>query len=422
MRHDSEVEARIAEGTESNRKGFGEIELADASGKPVKKASIKLSLKKHEYHFGCNLFMLEQFPDKEHNAAYAETFKDIFNLGVVPFYWSDLEPQDGKPRFAKDSPFIYRRPPPDLCLEYCERNGIEPKGHPLLWQGFWPEWLKGSKLDFAHRIARRFEEISERYSRRIKIWDVCNEAQTWNPVRVPMPENHVHMAFKLAEQLFHGATLTYNDDNQWWRYHGDYSPVYLLMKSLLDNKLGVNALGLQYHMFDWLLNQSDLFMNPRQLFNVLDLYGKLGVPVNFSEISIISRRDLGDGDEFQAIVAEKLYRLAFSHPCTNGLVWWNMVDGTAAYAPMGSEEGENSLRAGLVNYDLTPKKAFTTLKRLIKEEWTTKASLAYEDGTANKFRGFYGEYEATVKTDAGTFKRQFKLSKGSNNKFKLALS
>jgi len=420
LKEDPEIEARIKEGTESNRKGFGEIELLDPLGKPVEKASVKLSLKRHEYHFGCNLFMLGQFADKERNAAYEETFKDLFNLAVVPLYWSDLEPEDGKLRFAKNSPPIYRRPPPDACLEYCERNGITPKGHPLLWHCFWPSWLKGSKLELESRIARRFRELAERYGDSIKLWDAVNEAQTTDG-RLNL-DAHVDFAFELAGRLFPGGCLTYNDDRKWWDLQGDYSPVYLLVRHLLDKGLRVGAVGFQYHMFEGLLNQADQFMNPEHLFKCLDQYAKLGLPLNLSEISIISRRDLGDGDEFQALVTERLYRLWFSHAATNGAVWWNMVDGTAAYAPPGSEEGENSLRAGLVNYDFTPKKAFLTLKRLIKEEWTTNTTLAYEAGATNKFRGFHGDYEATVKTDAGTFQKPLKLSKGSLNKFKLELS
>ena len=54
--------------------------------------------------------------------ALIEIFKEYFNLATVPFYWNSLEPQENKPRFEKDSEKIYRRPAPDLCLEYCEEK------------------------------------------------------------------------------------------------------------------------------------------------------------------------------------------------------------------------------------------------------------------------------------------------------------
>ncbi len=423
IKEDPEVEFRIQHGIETNRKGFGEIKLVDKKGNAVKNASIELKQTGHEYHFGCNAFMIDQFPEKEKNKEYEKTFADLFNLAVVPFYWSDLEPEDGKPRFTKNSPPIYRRPPPDRVLEFCSKYNITPKGHPLLWHCFRPSWLTMKDDELRPRIRRHFQEISERYADKIKIWDVCNEAQTINPLdpRNYMPDNHVELAFELAAEYFPDSVRTYNDDNMWFRYSKTNTPVYLLVKSLLDRGYKVNALGLQYHMFDWLLQFSCQFMEPLRQLTILDLYGKLGIPVNFSEVSIISRRDLGDGDRFQELVTEKLYKVWFSHAATNGIIWWNMVDGTAAYAPLGSEEGENRLRAGLVNYDLTPKPAYKAIQKLIKKDWISNVKVKYEDGAVNKFHGFYGDYDLTVKTDKGTFKKKIKLAKNAKNVFQITL-
>ncbi|MBI4976269.1 MAG: endo-1,4-beta-xylanase [Spirochaetes bacterium] len=423
-RDDPEIDYRIENGIETNRKGFGEISLVDAAGKPVPSADITLKHMRHEFQFGCNAFMLEQFPSAEQNARYEELFRDLFNLAVVPLYWSDLEPKDGHLRFAKTTEPIYRRPQPDLCLEFCEKNRITPKGHPLLWHLFRPEWLSDDNAVMERRIRQRFREIADRYAGRIKIWDVCNEAQTMaiGTRQHVMPENHVELAFTLAAQYFPDCVRTYNDDRMWYHFSKSYSPVYLLVKSLLDRGYAVNALGLQYHMFEGQLQYASQFMNPVYLFRILDQYAKLGLPINFSEVSIISRRDLGDGDEFQRFVTEKLYRLWFSHPAVNGATWWNLVDGTAAFAPLGSEHGENSLRAGLVNFDMTPKPAYLAIQNLIKKQWRTDTGLAYQQGAVNKFRGFFGEYEVKIKAGAQTFTRSLQLSKGNLNLFRFVLN
>ncbi|MEI3039828.1 MAG: endo-1,4-beta-xylanase [Victivallales bacterium] len=420
LREDAEVEFRIRQGTEMYRKGFGQLHLETPDGKPVGNARIRLRQKTHEFLFGCNAFMLGQFPEEEQNRQYEETFASLFNEAVIPFYWSDLEPEDGKLRFESGSVPIYRRPPTDDVLDFCRRNGITPKGHPLCWHNFAPEWLPETTPELMRRLDRRFAEIAERYGDKIFLWDCVNEAQSRAPqfrkLTPAYPDNHVHEAFRLADRHFPTSTLLYNDDRRWWNLHGDYSPVYLLVRSLLDHGCRVGGLGLQYHMFDSLLHgEHNSFMNPRILFACLDLYGKLGIPVNFSEVSIISRRDLGDGDAFQELVTEKLYRLWFSHPAVDAITWWNLVDGTAAYAPLGSEQGENSLRAGLVNYDFSPKPAFKTLERLIRQEWHTETELDYRDGAMNLFHGFYGDYEAEISTDSGTFRRTVKLSSRSRN-------
>ena len=425
LAEDSEIEFRIRSGTEMYRKGFGHFVLKDAEGGEVAGATIRLKQKTHEYKFGCNAFMIDSFPEKEQNERYEKVFGSLFNLAVVPFYWSDLEPEQGKTRFTKESPFLYRRPAPDRVLEFCEKYGIMPKGHPLCWHNFWPGWVPNNTKDVMRLLEKRFEEISERYRDKIPVWDAVNEAQTLHPScrknAPPLPPDYVEQVFHLADRFFPDNRKLYNDDSTWWNFQGDYTPVYLLVRHLLERGCKVGGLGLQYHMFGNMTGDNCIGvnrpLNPRCILQCLDQYQKLGIPVNFSEVSVISRRDLGDGDRFQELVAEKLYRLWFSHPATEAIVWWNMVDGTAAYAPLGSEEGENSLRAGLVNYDFTPKPAFRALERLIKREWHTETVLEYRAGADNRFHGFYGKYDAEIETEHGRECREFDLSRFSGNEF-----
>lgn len=77
--------------------------------------------------------MLDEMESPEKNEGYKASFAKLFNYAVVPFYWRDLEPEQGKPRYSKDSPKIYRRPAPDLCVEYCQAHDIRMKGHCLVY-------------------------------------------------------------------------------------------------------------------------------------------------------------------------------------------------------------------------------------------------------------------------------------------------
>ena len=431
LRKDPEVDFLIDSGIERYRKGFGTVVLLDAQEQEIEAASIRLKQRTHEYRFGCNAFMIDSFPEKEQNERYEEVFASLFNLAVVPFYWSDLEPQQGKQRFGKDSPFIYRRPAPDRVLEFCEKYGITPKGHPLCWHLFWPDWVPNNEKAVMDCLETHIAQIAERYGRRIRIWDAVNEALTLHPFfrnhYAELPADYVEQVFRIAERYLPSAQKIYNDNNIWWNYQGDYTPVYMLVRQLQQSGCRVGGVGLQYHMFDNMLQDKDSCtgsnrpLNPHLLFKCLDQYQKLGIPVNFSEVSLISRRNLGDGDQFQAQIARKLYRLWFSHPATEAIIYWNMVDGTAAYAPLGSEEGENELRAGLINYDFTPKPAFEVLKHLIKEEWHTETVLNYEKGAINSFHGYYGQYDAEIDTGNGVFHRRIDLSRNARNQFQLVL-
>jgi len=422
---DPEIDFRIKTGIETNRKGFAFIELLDGNKQRISKARIGVRQLTHEFLFGGNAFMVEQFSTEAENRLYEQRFAAVFNEAVVPFYWSDLEPEDGVSRFARGSKPIYRRPPPDTVLDFCREHHIRPKGHPLCWHSFSPEWAPKDPQLLMARYARRIREIAERYGDTITLWDVVNEAQTRSPLtrtNLPaMPDDHVEQAFRLAERYLPSSALLYNDDNRWWNHQGNYSPVYLLVRHLLDRGCRVDGLGLQYHMFDWLLPETDQFMNPRHLFACLDLYAKLQIPLNISEISLQGGARWGDGEKFQAIAAEKLYRLWFSHPAMNSIVWWNLVDGTAAVSEPGVGVDENALCAGLLHRDLSPKPAFEAINKLINREWRTNLSLDYQDGAANAFHGFYGDYELEIQTESGSWKKYLTLGKNHRNTFTIQL-
>ena len=427
LNEDSEINFKIKNGIENNRKGFGTIKLSYTDGSPVQTAEIKLTQTTHEYRFGCNAFMIGQFPGREQNDQYEEKFREIFNLAVLPFYWNDLEPADGELRFDKNSTPIYRRPPPDLVLEFCEKYGITPKGHLLSWHTFLPKWLCREKSKHAERLERRIREIAERYAGRIKIWDVANEALLWDTEYFEqMPERHVETAFKMAQKYFPESTeLLYNEHPSvsWKNYHGDYTPLYMLAKSLLNDGLPLKGIGLQYHMLEEIKLMPDWafhFINQRYIYACMDQYAKLGIPFNVSEITITAHHGLGNGNEFQKLVAEKLYRLWFSHSASNGIIWWNLVDGTA-YVPKESDAGENQYRGGLLNHDFSEKPAYSALYNLIKKEWNTHVNMTYIEGTENRFHGFYGDYEAVIKTSEGRFTQKIKLSKNNPNKFNLEI-
>ena len=139
-------------GIELNRKGSAHINIKGEN--LPENITVEVEQKNHEFKFGANIFMLDEFECEEKNRIYREKFAELFDLATVPFYWSDLEPEEGKPRFAKDSPKIYRRPAPDLCVEYCKEKGIEPKCHCLNYDAWLPNWLNNADNRGAQGEAR----------------------------------------------------------------------------------------------------------------------------------------------------------------------------------------------------------------------------------------------------------------------------
>ena len=92
------------EDIEKYRKGERKVRILDEKGTPVLKKRVKITQKTHEFKYGANIFLLDEFPTQEENKIYRDTFYRYFNLATIPFYWAELEPEEGKLRFDKNSP------------------------------------------------------------------------------------------------------------------------------------------------------------------------------------------------------------------------------------------------------------------------------------------------------------------------------
>ena len=71
---------KIQHGIETYRKGFGKITVTDESGHPIPGAKITVNQKSHEFKFGANLFMLEEFETPEKNKKYKDQVKIKKNI------------------------------------------------------------------------------------------------------------------------------------------------------------------------------------------------------------------------------------------------------------------------------------------------------------------------------------------------------
>ena len=114
---DPAVAGRLQRDIEKYRKGDATIDITGQDGRPLAHATLEVRQLTHEFLFGCNLFVLDQLATPELNRKYAAAFTGLFNFATVPFYWRDLEPQQGQPRFAADAPYLWRRPPPDRLVQ-----------------------------------------------------------------------------------------------------------------------------------------------------------------------------------------------------------------------------------------------------------------------------------------------------------------
>lgn len=413
------LEDRAAKTIEMHRKGYCRLKITDANGNPLPYKEIKISQISHDFKFGANIFMLDEFKNEKDNTTYRENFKKYFNLATVPFYWDGLEPEKDKPRYNKNSPGVYRRPSPDLCVEYCSENNIDYKLHCLVYDKFIPSWLpKNDMLKMEKLYEKRFAEIAKRYSGFWEI-EVINELlceHTWKTQSVISDKKDIiEWAFALANKYFPKNHLVINEGNpinsaarEDWR-----SPYYILVENALLKGVKIDKIGLQHHQFCGATAKSDeeytaavkrgsKMFDPYELYKGLDTFAALGLPLELTEVTIPTFGETAEDEELQADLLEILYTVCFGHSSVDAVVYWNVPDGYA-YAPSGSNWDENACRGGLWHHDLTPKKSAERLFYLFNKKWHTDLTImTNQDGFA-EFKGFFGEYSIEFENKTSTF-------------------
>lgn len=424
----------VEKGIEANRKGLAKFTFVDCDGRSVEDVRVEFRQKTHDFKFGANIFMLGELETEEKNQLYRERFAQLFNLATLPFYWCDLEPEKGKPRFEKDSPKVYRRPAPDLCIEYCKEKGIEPKLHCLNYDQWSPLWLPIDVPTVKEYLEQRIKQIAERYGESIPSMEVTNETllgevdgefcRSTEFFRAP---DIVEWSFEQARKYLPTNELIINESTEpCWSNGFKYnrSAYYMQIERALLQGASIDSIGMQFHAFyrkEMEEARTRELYNPINLYRVMDQYSDFGKPMQVTEVTIPAYSNEVEDEEIQAEIISNLYKIWFSHPNMEAIVYWNLVDGYAAFAKRGDmTSGENYFHGALLRHDLSPKPAFLALDKLINQIWRTNISDTVVDGEY-EMKGFYGEYEVTVNANEKTITTNIHLQKNADNEFKIVI-
>ena len=172
----------------------------------------------------------------------------MMNYTTLPFYWGHYEREEGKP----DSAYASK------AAQWCRKNGIIPKGHPLTWHDSPVAWLRDKSPDQALDLQLgRIEREVGAFAGLIDKWDVANESilwPRWDELAPPeiAAKDHIHKIVKktgrteLLKKCFAAArnanpqaALVLNDGG----YHSFYQvvqacpkPSYQALKSLIRDE------------------------------------------------------------------------------------------------------------------------------------------------------------------------------------------
>lgn len=398
------IKARTENGIENFRKGYAKIKVVDSDGNPIKNAKISVRQTSHDFKYGANIFMLDEFESADKNQEYRKLFKEYFNLATIPFYWDTLEPTEGEPRFSKDSPKVYRRPAIDLCMEYCEQNDITPKAH-FLSSTLVPEWLhKYSLAEQWKKLNERYRLCAERYSARIHGWEVTNEL--WHTefmhkmYRDPL---FMEKSFDMAEKYFPHNELICNEGEYPFTdpFFFNRDRYYMQVERAKMKGARIDAIGFQYHLWCTPETEEDLIgrqCDPNRIFAVFDTFSEFNCPFQITEMTFPCHDHTSrEAEALQAELLKNLYTIWFGTPQMEAAIYWNLVDGYAYGAQPGDfSAGENKLAGGLVRFDMTPKPALNVIKDLFTKQWRTETQIVSDERGFASFKGFYGNYALRI--------------------------
>lgn len=408
---DGEILARSGERIEKHRKGDGAILVRDARGQGVSGATVRVEQLRHDFLFGCNFFMFGRCGHPELEEQYRRRFRELLNYCTLGFYWAGYEPERGKPNYEYT----------DQAAAWAGEHGIACKGHPLVWDhpAGSPAWLPEDPREIERLSTTRVREIIARFKGRVDIWDVVNEATHLpdKPNKTRMagwarklgPVRYVAEHLETARAANPRATLLVND----YRIDPPYRRILVDVRS--RGKSLFDAVGIQSHMHDevWPLHK---------VWRTCDAYGNLGLPIHFTETTIVSGPRKGPGENWgtttaecedrQAELAARVYTALFAHPAVHAITWWDFSDlGAWQRAP-----------AGWLRRDMSPKPVYGRLMSLIKDAWWTKAAGRTDTRGEFKARAFYGNYRVAVELPGGqVLTRDVHWERGKQNQFTFAV-
>lgn len=384
----------------SHRRSSAEVTVVDERGAPLANTELVVEQTRHAFAFGCIGFdLIDHANGTADESNLAEAWLELFTLAVLPFYWGDFEPQRGSPDTARLQ----------QAARWFRDRGARVKGHPLVWHTVKAAWLDSLPTQEVERLVReRVRREAADFAGLIDEWDAINEVVIMpdfvnEPDGVPNAISRlartvgrvemVRLAVDEARSADASVRVLLND----FDLSADYER---LIAEVLDAGVRLDAIGVQTHMHQGFRGE--------QLLDIADRFGRFGLPVHFTETTILSGDlmpgdivDLNDytpaewpstaeGEERQARELEQHYRMLVGHPAVESITYWGITDrGAWLGAPVG-----------LVRADGSRKPGYDALMTLIRDEWwLSPSSMRTDDAGRVRIEGFAGDYALSM-TDA----------------------
>jgi endo-1,4-beta-xylanase len=244
----------------------------------------------------------------------------------------------------RPSPTTYDFTGADTLLAFAEANGIEMRGHNLMWQNqqWLPAWTQtydygpNPAAEAARLITDHVTTVCQRYAGHIKSWDAVNEAvdpstgglqQTIFSQKMGSVEAVLDLVFKTARQVLPTAQLVYNDYMSWESGNTAHrTGVLNLLAGFRARNIPVDALGVQSHIR---INSPSAPREETEWRQFLDQVVAMGYQLIVTEFDVDDAglpADIPTRDAGVAAYGRAYLDLMFSYPQLRDVLAWGMVD------------------------------------------------------------------------------------------------
>lgn len=352
------------------------VQVFNAEGQAVKDAIVEIAMVKSAFHFGSAVQGFRFRPEAidADDIKYRAVVKEFFDM-ITPensLKWRAVDLEWGEwwaPRHGK------------AAIAWARKHGKDAHGHVLIW----PSWqhvpkaikkLENKPKALRAALFKRIADATKEHRGTLTHWDVLNEPFAHHDFMDIFGNDILVEFFIAAHQGDPDAKLFINDFNilsggeRDTEHRRHYEK---MIQLLLDGGAPVQAVGLQSHM-------GRNLTAPVKLLNLLDRYGRFGLPLLSTEY------DYGMIDDELAGDYTRDFLIAlYSHASVEGVILWGFWD-KAHWKNNGP----------LMYKDFSLKPAGKMWKEWVLKRWRTKGSGLTSAKGMKKFKGHLGQYSVTA--------------------------
>jgi GH35 family endo-1,4-beta-xylanase len=356
-------------------------------------AGKEISIRQIRNHFGFGASLTKKFFTKTDSARYGDAFRTYFDYATPEneMKWATNEDADDYVDYANA----------DWLISWCKLHNIKVRGHNLFWNEK-EEWIPGwtrqmDQTGFKTAMKRRIEGAMKHFKGSVVQWDLVNEIVHGDEGEIAIPgmlatrsgdPDVFSWIFKEARAIDPDVLLGVNEFNIIAKTSA--AKEYIEMIKKIESQGGkIDIVGAEGHLGDYVERSS-------YLERIDTLASALTQPIWLTEV------DFAIDTLLRADKMEELMRTCFAHPRVGGLVLWIWWEGnrwrdtyTSFLLDSNYTENELGLRW-----------------RTVRDSWKTTTSGTVNSDGQFSFKGFQGQYIASIQLENSMYCDTFDLQPG----------